>query len=72
MDGSGDESKTDDAKSIHRGNPLRRRTDFQQAVRDLFDPLGPYYEKGGARVILGNTATLYGEAAEGLEAFTRP
>lgn len=64
--------KADKPRSVFGDNPLRTRADFQQAARDLFAPLVPYYEQGGARVVLGPTAAIYDEAAASLEAFIRP
>lgn len=57
---------------VFKDNPLRTRADFQQAVRDMVEPLIPYYQEGGARVIVGSTGAMYDEASEALEAFIRP
>lgn len=53
-------------------NPLRTREDFQQAVMALFEPLVPAYRAGGARVSLGETATVYDRVTADLETFSRP
>lgn len=64
--------KTDNFRKHYEDNPLRTREDFQQYVRDLFEPLVPYYEEGVSRVILGPTGAMYDEASEGVEAYIRP
>lgn len=53
-------------------NPLRTREDFQRAVMALFEPLVPAYRAGGARVSLGETATVYDRVTADLETFSRP
>jgi hypothetical protein len=52
-------------------NPLRTREDVQQAVRQLIEPLKPYYSKGSARVRIGNTSASYEDAVAGMEGFSR-
>ena len=54
------------------GNELRTRADLQQAVRELFAPLQPYFSPGAARVRLGATGAHYDNHAAELEAFARP
>jgi hypothetical protein len=54
------------------GNAFRSREDAQLAVTALFDPLVSAYAQGGARVTLGETATIYDAATAQLEAFARP
>ena len=34
------------------GNPLHSRADVEKGLRDLFDPLLPYFSQGGTRVRL--------------------
>lgn len=53
-------------------NPLRSRSDLQQAVRDLVDPLLPHFSPGGARVTLGETGATFDNGAAQLEGFARP
>ena len=53
-------------------NPLRTRADVQEAVRQLTEPLKPYYSKGGALLRLGNTGAVYEERTAQMEAFARP
>jgi hypothetical protein len=55
-----------------RDNPLRSRTDLQQAVRDLFTPLKKWFSTGCARVRLGYTGTSFPQSASELEGFARP
>ncbi|WP_139993253.1 DUF2264 domain-containing protein [Paenibacillus paridis] len=52
-------------------NPLRTRGDVQQAVRQLIEPLKPYYSSGSARVSIGNTSASYEDAVAGMEGFSR-
>lgn len=52
-------------------NPIRSREDVQQAVRQLVEPLKPYYSKGLARVQLGNTGASYEAEVAGFEGFSR-
>ena len=54
------------------GNPLKTRADVQEAVRQICEPLKPYYSEGNARVCLGATCTNYGERRCEMEAFARP
>jgi hypothetical protein len=53
-------------------NELRTRADLQQAVRDLFGPLKPYFSPGGARVRRGHSGALFDNHAAELEGFARP
>lgn len=53
-------------------NPLRTRSDLQQALNSLLDPLELYTSPGGARIRLGATATHYDDIAAQLEGFARP
>lgn len=53
------------------GNPLQTRVDLQNAVRQLIDPLKPYYSKGRARVQFANTSAAYEDKVAGLEGFSR-
>ncbi len=55
-----------------QNNPLKTRADLQSAVRNLFDPLKPYFSAGGARVAFGATGAHYDRHAAELEAFARP
>jgi len=59
------------ANPLH-GNPLRTRADVEKALRDLFDPLLPYFSEGGARVRLDAAAAHFDRAAADLEGFARP
>ena len=54
------------------GNPLRTRSDVQQAVRDLVTPLLPHFSPGGARVRLGSFAAHFPMADAEFEGFARP
>jgi hypothetical protein len=53
-------------------NPLRTRADLQQAMRDLFEPLVPYFTPGCAGIHLSGAGTRHGEHTEAMEAFVRP
>lgn len=53
-------------------NPLQTRSDVQQAVRDLFDPLKPHFSKGASRVKIGFTGAHFDNGLAELEGFARP
>jgi hypothetical protein len=53
-------------------NPLKTKSDVQEAVRQLCEPLKPHYSSGCALLRLGNTCTNYGERRCEMEAFARP
>ncbi len=59
------------ANPLH-GNPLRTRGDVEEAVRDLFAPLVPFFSEGRGRVRLGATGAHFPPAAAELEGFARP
>ncbi len=59
------------ANPLH-GNPLQSRADLQNAVRDVFNPLLPYFSPGSGRVRLGATGAHFQPAAADLEGFARP
>ncbi|WP_248517971.1 DUF2264 domain-containing protein [Salinarchaeum laminariae] len=53
-------------------NPLEDRADFQNAVRELYEPLAAHRSSGGARVKPGPGGALFPTADAGLEGFARP
>ncbi len=53
-------------------NPLRTRTDLQEAVRSLFAPLKSCFSHGHARVSIGQTGAHYARRYADLEGFARP
>lgn len=53
-------------------NPLKSRKDFQDAVRQLCEPLKKYYSDGCARLHIGSTGALCIESTARMEAFARP
>ena len=53
-------------------NPLRSRSDLQQAVRDLFNPLLPFFSEGSAAIHLAGAGTRHGSLDEDFESFARP
>lgn len=53
-------------------NPLRTRSDLQQAVLDLCMPLQPFYSPGQARLQMGQTGAVYSSQCAEMEAFARP
>jgi len=59
------------ANPLH-GNPLLTRADVEKGLRDLFEPLLPYFSAGGARVRLDGAAAHFDRAAADLEGFARP
>lgn len=54
------------------GNPLKTRADVERALRDLFNPLLPYFSEGAARVRLDGAGAHFDRAAADLEGFARP
>jgi hypothetical protein len=54
------------------GNPLQTRDDMNRALRDLFEPLLPYFSEGNARVRLDGAAAHFDRVAADLEGFARP
>ncbi|MDV3249964.1 DUF2264 domain-containing protein [Devosia sp. BK] len=54
------------------GNPLKTRDDVEKGLRDLFQPLLPYFSEGGARVRLDGAGAHFDRAAADLEGFARP
>jgi len=52
-------------------NPLKTRADLQTAVRDLCEPLMPFFSEGGAMIRLAGAGTRHGPVAEGFETFAR-
>lgn len=54
------------------GNPLKTRDDVEKGLRDLFNPLLPYFSEGAARVRLDGGAAHFDRAAADLEGFARP
>lgn len=52
-------------------NLLQSRADVAAAVKQLVNPLQPYYSKGRAKLELGSTGTSYSEDVAGLEGFSR-
>lgn len=54
------------------GNPLESRADHAVAVRQMFEPLLPYFSPGGCRVVLGRRTTPFSPDAAALEGFARP
>jgi hypothetical protein len=54
------------------GNPLKTRSDIETALRDLFEPLLPYFSEGNARVRLDGAGAHFDRAAADLEGFARP
>ena len=53
-------------------NPLLTRSDVQDAVRQLCNPLRSHYSEGRSRIRLGHGCTNYGESRCTIEAFARP
>lgn len=59
------------SESLSR-NPLRTRGDLQAAMRELWRPLRPRFERDGAAATLGDNAATYGAPAAMVETFARP
>jgi len=54
-----------------RNNPLLAREDVQNAVKQLCEPLRPYYSEGKARLRLGHTSSGSPDATAEMEGFSR-
>ncbi|OAB76606.1 hypothetical protein PNBC_04180 [Paenibacillus crassostreae] len=52
-------------------NPLRTKADLQDALRQIVDPLQPYYSEGRARLSLGVTGAGYDPKIAEFEGFSR-
>lgn len=52
--------------------PLESRSDFQQAVVKLYDPLRDHFSPGQARVNPGETGAHFPDVAADVEGFSRP
>jgi hypothetical protein len=52
-------------------NPLKSREDLIEAVKQMVNPLKPYYSKGRAHLDLGSTGASYSDDIAGLEGFSR-
>lgn len=52
-------------------NNFRKKSDYQEALKELLKPLKQCYSKGKALVFIGNNAAHYGEKTAGLEGFSR-
>ena len=59
------------ANPLH-GNPLKTRADVERGLRDLFNPVLPFFSEGGARVRLDGAGAHFDRAAADLEGFARP
>jgi hypothetical protein len=53
-------------------NPLRTRSDFRDAVVDLYEPLKPHFSPGRARVTPDPRGAGHSETGAELEGFARP
>jgi hypothetical protein len=60
------------ARNPLHGNPLASKSDMQRAVKDIYQPLRPWFSKGNARLRLGVSGAHYGGAAAEMEALVRP
>jgi hypothetical protein len=52
-------------------NPLKTRDDMAKALKQICDPLKPYYSNGFARLHLGNTSAAYSDSISEMEGFSR-
>ncbi|WP_117168660.1 DUF2264 domain-containing protein [Paraliobacillus sediminis] len=52
-------------------NKLSSRADVQQAVKQICNPLKPFYSEGSARLRIGNTSAAYPDAIAEVEGFSR-
>ncbi|MGM0876506.1 MAG: DUF2264 domain-containing protein [Bacillota bacterium] len=52
-------------------NPIKARKDICELIKQICNPLKPYYSKGFARIQLGNTSAAYSDAIAEMEGFSR-
>ncbi|MBU7591515.1 DUF2264 domain-containing protein [Metabacillus halosaccharovorans] len=52
-------------------NPIKTREDVEEALRQICNPLKPFYSKGFARIKLGNTSAAYADSTSEMEGFSR-
>lgn len=52
-------------------NPLRTKEDMRLAIRQLYEPLEPYYSEGCARLRLGDSGAGYPYSVAEMEGFSR-
>ncbi|MEI6897373.1 MAG: DUF2264 domain-containing protein [Psychromonas sp.] len=57
---------------LFSANPLITKADFQQLVRDLFEPLIPYYQAQGSRIDFDEGGASFDMVASSLEGVARP
>ena len=53
-------------------NPMRTRSDFQKAVRDLFEPMVAYIDRQGARIDFHDGGAHYDMRSSSTEGIARP
>ena len=58
--------------SLFSDNPMVNKADFQQLVKDLFEPLIPYYEAQGSRIDFDEGGACFDMVASSLEGVARP
>ncbi|MGM7723202.1 DUF2264 domain-containing protein [Metabacillus sp. Hm71] len=52
-------------------NPIKTREDVRELLKQICNPLKPYYSKGVARLKLGNTSAAYADSIAEFEGFSR-
>ncbi|WP_077619329.1 DUF2264 domain-containing protein [Bacillus sinesaloumensis] len=52
-------------------NPIKTREDFCILLKQICDPIKPFYSKGLARLKLGNTSAAYSDSIAEMEGFSR-
>ncbi|WP_299092406.1 DUF2264 domain-containing protein [uncultured Metabacillus sp.] len=52
-------------------NPIKTREDLSELLKQICNPLKPYYSKGFARLKLGNTSAAYADSIAEFEGFSR-
>ncbi len=58
--------------TIFSHNAMQTKADFQQLVRDLFEPLLPFYREQGPRIDFDEGAACFDMVASSLEGVARP
>ncbi|WP_413698729.1 DUF2264 domain-containing protein [Psychromonas sp. KJ10-10] len=58
--------------SLFSENPLTTKKDFQRLVKDLFEPLIPYYQTQGAQIDFDEGGACFDMRASSLEGVARP
>tara|TARA_R110001583_G_scaffold28426_2_gene100872 strand:+ start:6213 stop:7946 length:1734 start_codon:yes stop_codon:yes gene_type:complete len=57
---------------LFSNNPMNTKSDFQKLVKDLFDPLIPYYQRQGSQIDFDEGGACFDMRSSSLEGVARP